>query len=251
VSIPTFEERAKSWSSPPVDDVGYIPAEDLLAMGANEFDETIRRMWKARYQGWRNFESRWVETLGLMATEGKTILDYGCGVGLEGAILSTFGNHVVVADVSEANLAVARRTFRLYETPIAGTVLIREEPPFITVPMPEFDVIHCNGVLHHIPEPVPVVEQMAKWLKPGGELRLMVYSDQAWRIATGLPLPTRPVEHHAAGVQFWQHWDAVGGYADWYDEGRLTERFGRWFEIRECRYLTQDSAYLGAVLVKR
>jgi SAM-dependent methyltransferase len=251
VSIPTFEERAKSWSSPPVDDVGYIPAEDLLAMGANEFDETIRKMWKARYQGWRNYESRWVETLGLLTTEGKTILDYGCGVGLEGAILSTFGNHVVEADISWANLRVAARTFRLYETPLAGTVLIREEPPFITVPLPEFDVIHCNGVLHHIPEPIPVVEQMAAWLKPEGELRLMVYSDQAWRIATGLPVPSRPVERHAAGKEFWRFWDAVGGYADWYNAERLEERFGRWFEIRECRYLTQDNAYLGAVLVKR
>lgn len=250
MTIPSFAERQKQWSSPPVDDIGYIPAVDLLGMDDATFAATIRAMWENRYTGWRNYRSRWVEVLKLLGeTTGKRVLDYGCGVGLEAAIYAAEGNDVWIADISEANLKVAKRTMALYGCREAGSMWIRNDNASMEFPDP-FDVIHCCGVLHHIPNARQAVEAMHGWLEPGGELRLMVYSDFAWRLATGTQPPENVLEDPNF-ERYWQRWDAVGGYADWYSERKLRERFGDLFKVTNATYLTSDRAYLGAVLVKR
>lgn len=256
MSVPSFEERARQWSSPPVDDWGYVPAKDLLALDDESFARMMAGMWHARYEGWRNHQGRWVELFGMHAEggiTGKRILDYGCGVGMEGAQYLTLGNEVFFADISQDNLWVAERLCLTYDKVAAGLWLITNEHPIARQwpAITALDIIHCCGVLHHIPEPEPVVEAMAGWLIDGGRLHLMVYSDYAWRIATKKQTPPKDVLKSEHFETYWRHWDAVGGYADWYDERRLAHRFGQWFSIERCEYLTADRAYLGAVLVKR
>lgn len=251
MTVPTFAARRKAWSSPPVDDIGYLPAEDLLAMDDEAFDDVIQQAVYNRYSGWRNWREHWTNLLTRWdVTQGKRILDYGCGIGLEGLILAK-RNDVFLADISDGNLAVAQRAFKLNGHEPAGVLRINERPPFIEPAPQDLDIILCLGVLHHIPDPVPVVEAMASWLKPGGELRLMVYSNYAWKHAVGTEPPIGPVQHDPGFERFWQHWDAVGGYADWYDSMCLWDRFGEWFNLEECRPVTAKSEYLGAVLVRR
>jgi SAM-dependent methyltransferase len=255
VSVPSFAARREAWSSPPVDDVGYLPASELLAMPDKEFKRVMDRMWHARYGGWRNHEGRWVEMFGMHAggVTGKRVLDYGCGVGMEGAQYANLGNEVWLADIVPDNVKVAERLLGCYGKEPAGIFQIRGEQNLDEWSEPGvFDIVHCVGVLHHIPEPVPVVEAMHGWLADGGRLHLMVYSDYAWRIATGMgPNRNIRVEESIFFETFWQHWDPLGGYADWYDEERLAERFGEWFAVERCGYLTPNREYLGAVLVKR
>lgn len=252
--VPSFAARRQAWSSPPVDDVGYIPTSEMLAMDDEQFTALMDRMWHARYSGWRNHEGRWVEMFGMHTggITGKRILDYGCGVGMEGAQYASLGNEVWLADIWGGNVRVAARLLALYGCAPAGSIVLGADGSAEKwVPPDPFDVIHCAGVLHHIPDPVPVVEAMHGWLVEDGRLHLMVYSDYAWRIATGKQTPPENVLESEHFDRFWQRWDAVGGYADWYDEGRLADRFGEWFAIERCEYLTADRAYLGAVLVKR
>jgi SAM-dependent methyltransferase len=251
VTIPTFTARRKAWSSPPVDDIGYLPAEDLLAMDDEAFDAVIQQAVTNRYSGWRNWREHWTNLLTRWdVTQGKRILDYGCGIGLEGLILAK-RNTVMLADISEGNLAVGRRAFVLngHEEPL--TYMIQEKRPFITPEPRNLDIILCLGVLHHIPEPIPVVEAMASWLKPGGELRLMVYSDYAWKNVVHTEPPQGHVEDDPGFETYWRHWDAVGGFADWYDRARLIESFGEWFDVADYRALTAKREYVGAVLVRR
>jgi len=252
VTIPTFAQRQKQWSSPPVDDIGYIPAADLLAMDDDQFLKVIEQAVANRYGGWRNHKENWTNLLTRWdTTKNKRILDYGCGIGLEGLCLAR-KNTVFMADISEGNLAVATRAFLLSGHEAPTTFTISERSPFLDPNPGELDIILCLGVLHHIPKPEPVVEAMHGWLKPGGELRLMVYSDQAWEIATGeQPSRNGRVEDHPLFHLHWTHWDAVGGYADWYDRDRLEERFEVWFDVTNVTYLTRGREYLGAVLVAR
>lgn len=247
--IPTFANRRKAWSSPPVDDIGYLPARELLTWDTADLLDIIGRMAQSRYGGWRNWEMRWRTTFSLDRTEGKRVLDYGCGVGLEALQYAKRGNRVWLADISYDNLSLAQRVLGMEGQQAEGVFLIKEEAPVLT-PIEPFDVIHCVGVLHHIPDPEPIVEAMAGWLAPQGELRLMVYSDEAWRIATGTEPPPW-VEDSPHFDLFWQHWDPIGGYADWYDCDRLRRRFGKWFTLKLCHPLTEHGEYLGAVLVKK
>jgi SAM-dependent methyltransferase len=252
MTVPTFAERQKAWSSPPVDDIGYIPSSEMLSMSDEQFAALMTSFWHNRYEGWRNHRGNWVDMFEMDTLEGQKILDYGCGVGMEGAQYANLGNKVWLADISSANLMVAERLFRLYGLKEERSLVIKAKPPFLSAKLPPMDVIHCVGVLHHIPEPIPVVKAMHGWLADGGRLHLMVYSDVAWRIATGKhALPEGPVEESPYFEKFWTRWDALGGYADWYDEGRLADRFGEWFDIERCDFLTPHREYLGAVLVKK
>ena len=248
--IPTFASRRKAWSNPPIDDIGYLPSRELLTWDTADLIDIIGRMAESRYSGWRNWEMRWRTTLKLDHTEGKRVLDYGCGVGLEALQYAKRGNRVWLADISQDNLNLAQRILSIEGQKEEGTFLVKEKAPLIT-PAEPFDVIHCVGVLHHIPDAESVVEAMHGWLADNGELRLMVYSDEAWRIATGTEPPAWNVESDPSFDLFWQHWDPIGGYADWYDCKRLNTRFGKWFTVDICQPLTQYGEYLGAVLVKR
>ena len=246
--IPTFEERVEAWSSPPVDDIGYISSQKLLALREDEFLQLIRNMEETRYLGWRNYKNAWREVLGLDSTHDQYVLDCGCGTGMEALQYARAGNSVVVADISRENVRVAMRLLQLegYE---AGSFQITEEF-LVNGLFGEFDVIHCAGCLHHIPDPLPVVEAMVEQLKPAGEIRLMLYSAEAWKVACGTE-PPEVVEDDPQFERYWTHWDPIGGYADWYSYERLEQRFGHLLRIKRYKPLTRNGQYIGAVLGKR
>lgn len=246
--IPTFTARRQSWSHPPVDDVGYVSSRELLAAPAQELRTLIANAESNRYGGWRNYRNLWRKTLRLDETHDKVVLDYGCGIGIEALQYARTGNEVIVADISRDNVRLAMRVLEL-EGFSAGAFQITKAVPVNSL-FGNFDVIHCAGVLHHIPDARRVVQAMAARMSEGGELRLMVYSDEAWRIACGTEPPDR-VEDDPGFHTYWTHWDAVGGYADWYDPDKLVERFGQWFDLVEWSYLTERHEYLGARMVKR
>lgn len=243
-----FEDQVKEWSSPPVDDIGYIPSKTLLAMNEEDFKTLMTNAEFNRYSGWRNWEGRWRDVLGLDSTEGKRVLDYGSGIGIEALQYARAGNTVEIADISMGNLEVAARTLAVNGYGCAGWK-IKGRAPFIDMGH-QVDVIHCAGVLHHIPKPEPVVKRMAELLRDGGQLRLMLYSDRAWEISTATE-PPEVVEGHPKALHYARSWDGVGKFADWYDHDRLKDRFGEWFKLEVYEPLTVNGAYIGAVMRKR
>ncbi len=249
MTVPSFASQKRAWSSPPVDDIGYLPAADLLAMDDHEFCTVMRKMEENRYGGWRNLRNRWIDALRIDDTHDKRVLDYGCGVGVE-ALQFAPSNRVWVADIVPENLWVAERLFELSDFDLEDALLISGRKPYLRPPEP-LDVIHCSGVLHHIVDPVPVVKEMAGWLTDGGELRLMLYSDKAWLAATNEYPPPEDVTDHPLREKFVRTYDAVGDWADWYNQQRLHDRFGEWFGVADYQPITRAGDYVGAVLVKR
>jgi SAM-dependent methyltransferase len=232
---------APGWTSVPVDDVGYFESAELMEKSDDELRELIAGMREARYGGWRNDGGKWRDIMAL-DTGGRTVLDYGCGTGLEALELARAGNRVFVTDVHQANVDLAMRVLRIHGYRADGTVLWGQVMPF--------DTFHLAGVLHHIRYPEDVMRWAWRYMKPGGEVRMMVYSDQGWRIATGSEPPEVAHRH----PDFWRYvrfFDSVGSYADWYDAARLRERFGQWFSLERCEYMTPDGRYLGAVLRRK
>lgn len=123
---------------------------------------------------------RWLrgclERLGLVP---RRVLDFGCGTG--GAIphlLAELGAESVVgSDVSAASLAVARRR--------AGDDRVSFADP-AQLPAGGFDLVHVNGVLHHVDpaERPAVLEAIAAALRPGGVLAL--WENNPWNPGTRL-----------------------------------------------------------------
>lgn len=256
--LPTFKQRAQAWSCPPVDDVGYLSSAEMLEYDDDDLRAMVETFEWNRYNGWRNPGNLWREKLRIDTTSGKRVLDYGCGVGIEALQYARNGNQVSVLDISAKNVWLAERILLLHGH-VAEMLIIKQTETSSKVSEQwvgeaanhkRWDVIHCAGVLHHIPDPRPTIEWMHRFLDPSGELRLMVYTDDAWRLATGTAPPDN-VREHEEFDQYWRTWDPIGGYADWYDAERLTQRFGDLFEVEEFTKICAGGAYAVAILTKR
>lgn len=223
-----FQKNSKEWLSLPVDDIGYIPADELLDMSDADFGRLIAQASDNRYnlKGYRNYKNKWREYLGLDSTKGKRVLDFGCGIGLE-ALQFHRDNTVILADINQASLDVSKRTLGAN----VETALITDVYPFFECQ--PIDIFYANGVLHHTPRFREILERAAEVLKPDGEVRLMLYSDKGWKIAG-----TDPV----------RFFDGVGEYADWYSLEKLTETVGDIYDVFFCEYITTDDRFLVAKL---
>lgn len=122
------------------------------------------------------------------------LLVAGCGTGREAALwaLRFPDARITAIDLSAASLAYARgrcaalgldriefRQLDLHDVADLGRA---------------FDFIACSGVLHHLPDPEAGWAALAAALKPGGVMRVMVYS----KIAR---LKVRAAQRHLADLQ--------------------------------------------------
>lgn len=136
-----------------------------------------------KYFNWRS--TQYYDYLALMPVtgfNGKTVLDYGCGPGhdLVGFGVGSPTAGLIGIDVSSASLDQARERLALHG--FAPQLLhIDERTDRLPVKTASVDYVHCSGVLHHVPNPVGVLRELARVLKPGGRLRLMIYNyESVW-----------------------------------------------------------------------
>jgi 2-polyprenyl-3-methyl-5-hydroxy-6-metoxy-1,4-benzoquinol methylase len=106
------------------------------------------------------------------AIAGKRVLEIGCGMGLHTELMTRAGAKVTALDISPKSVAAtkARLALRGLEADVrevdAETIDFHEE----------FDLIWSWGVIHHSSRTGRVLRNLYNALKPGGELRFMVYS---------------------------------------------------------------------------
>lgn len=110
---------------------------------------------------------------------GKRILEYGCGGGSDAMSFIRRGCAVTYTDIVPGNVATARLRIQQafdMESGSDGIVLVNSNE--IPVPDASFDVVSSHGVVHHIKDPFPVVNEFYRILKPGGLVYIMLYSEQ-------------------------------------------------------------------------
>jgi SAM-dependent methyltransferase len=103
---------------------------------------------------------------------GRTVLDAGCGHGRYLAAFAGLGARVVGLDLGRGPERAGVATAAEADPRIAlvqGSVLA---PPFRDG---TFDLVFCDGVLHHTPDPRGAFLALARLLKPGGALYVWVY----------------------------------------------------------------------------
>jgi SAM-dependent methyltransferase len=126
---------------------------------------------------------------------GKRVLDVGCG---NGYVLSRYARHGAEAhgvDITETAIALSRRRFAL--DGVSGEFR-RTDGETLGYPDRSFDIACAMGVLHHVADPRPMLGEMARVLKPGGELILMLYHRNSWKYRVVLPL-RRLLDPHYRG----------------------------------------------------
>ncbi|NJK37930.1 MAG: methyltransferase domain-containing protein [Oscillatoriales cyanobacterium RM2_1_1] len=110
------------------------------------------------------------------------ILDAGCGTGSSTEYLIKLNSRAAVLgiDLSDGAIKMARERCSQSGICSAGT----PEPEFqrlslydVTQLAGQFDLINCVGVLHHLPDPIRGLRNLAVKLAPGGLMHIFVYAE--------------------------------------------------------------------------
>ena len=107
---------------------------------------------------------------GLELSHGDVVLDFGVGSGWTSWMLSQLGARVIASDVSKVALEIAAE--RYARLPLVGNVSAPVLQLFdghrFEVDEGSVDRIVCNDAFHHVANPVEVLAEFARVLRPGG-----------------------------------------------------------------------------------
>lgn len=110
---------------------------------------------------------------------GKQVLEYGCGGGSDAMSYLRRGCTVALADIVKGN--VERALSRIREVGLgdhALGIVLESSDEIPLVGEGQFDVVSSHGVLHHMRDPLPVLQEFRRVLKTGGILYVMLYTER-------------------------------------------------------------------------
>ncbi|AFZ29959.1 Methyltransferase type 11 [Gloeocapsa sp. PCC 7428] len=112
----------------------------------------------------------------VISTEGKLILDAGCGSGYKSLILAEAnpGAKIVGVDISANSIELAKQRLQYHGFDNAQFHVCRiEDLPSLGL---QFDYINCDDVLYLLSEPAIGLQAMKSVLKPDGIIRANLHS---------------------------------------------------------------------------
>ncbi|MBR1214335.1 class I SAM-dependent methyltransferase [Bradyrhizobium sp. JYMT SZCCT0180] len=136
-----------------------------------------------RHYAWRNAQyPGYIELMPVDKADGLTVLDFGCGPGNDIVGFGHFSKtkKLFGADVSPLALGFARRRAALHNI---GAEFVQLNEARIGLPLADssVDLIHSSGVVHHTPDPVGILRELKRVLRPDGHMQIMVYHrDSIW-----------------------------------------------------------------------
>jgi SAM-dependent methyltransferase len=137
---------------------------------ADDYEAFFRTYDALRYRK----EPHILAALERMAWSGKQVLEIGLGLGADSEQIIRRGAQWSGLDLTEASVSRVRKRLESRNLPYGnlkqGSAL---EIPF---PADSFDTVFSHGVLHHIPDILTAQREIARVLRPGGELIVMLYA---------------------------------------------------------------------------
>jgi ubiquinone/menaquinone biosynthesis C-methylase UbiE len=105
------------------------------------------------------------------ASRGELILDVGCGRAIDGARLSERGAQVVGLEPSQVMIGRAKQHLGRSNAQVAIAQGVGENLPFKSH---SFDKVMCKGALDHFLSPSRTMEEIARVLKPEGQMIISI-----------------------------------------------------------------------------
>ena len=168
----TIEDFGRQWTV--FDDAaGFFGSKELLEDFVMPFD-------LSQIQGWR--------VLDLAAGTGRHVL----------ALLESGAARAVAVERSQA-IEVVREKTREFKDRVTLLQIAGDQIP----PTADFDAVFSIGVVHHIPDPAPVVRAVYGALKPGGKFVVWLYGKEGNELYLLLVKPLRWLSTHLP------HWALV------------------------------------------
>ena len=127
---------------------------------------------------------------------GRSVLEVGCGAGVDLARFAKGGAQVTGVDLSSSAIDLARANFAQQGLEGRFDVADGERLPFANN---SFDLVFAHGVVQYTANPRQLVEECHRVLKPGAEAVFQVYNRISWLNALS-KLMKVPLEHDGAPV---------------------------------------------------
>lgn len=170
------------------------------------------------------------------AWRNAKVLDLGAGLGTETVNFARAGAHVVAVDLSQVSLTLLRK--RCEHESLLGQVRVvcgnyEELDTLLPGEMGTFDLVWAFGSFHHTSHPAKAMAQAWAALKPGGQLRAMVYSKLSWKRFDLL--------HHHGPWTPGRDGDAT---VEWHSEAAHGSPITYSFSLRQARDLCLDAGFV-------
>jgi 2-polyprenyl-3-methyl-5-hydroxy-6-metoxy-1,4-benzoquinol methylase len=138
-----------------------------------EWYEDIDQRWLQSVRLFTGASNPFEELMDLPSISGKRVLEIGCGMGFHTEMMLRAGANLTSIDLSETSVKSTRR--RLEVKGLAGDVR-QMDAEQLEFEDNEFDMVWSWGVIHHSAHTGRILDQIRRSLKPGGDVRLMVYN---------------------------------------------------------------------------
>ncbi len=115
--------------------------------------------------------------------KGKTVLDFGSGVGSLALYLAGRGKQVTGVELSEKAVNAANRSAEKFG--LTRRVKFLRRDIFKTELKQKFDLVICSEVLEHLPDDAKALNKIHSLLKPSGRILVSVPSAKAPLIKLG------------------------------------------------------------------
>jgi SAM-dependent methyltransferase len=129
--------------------------------------------------------------------KNRTVLEVGCGIGIDLLRFAQGGAHVTGIDLSETAITLARKNLTLHGIPVkddgagatggsasgnghAAAVLQVANGEALPFPDNSFDVVYGHGVIQYTADAARLLAECRRVLKPGGQGIFMVYNRVSW-----------------------------------------------------------------------
>jgi SAM-dependent methyltransferase len=123
--------------------------------------------------------------------QGRKVLEIGSGTGrIVGMLVEAGAGQVVAVEPSQAFEVLARNT-EAYGTKVTRLHLRGDETPAL-----DCDLVLSIGVIHHIPNPQPVMQAAWNTLKDGGRCLVWLYGREGNELYLAIAQPLRKLTHN-------------------------------------------------------
>lgn len=166
---PTIDDVRNYWNSH-LNLTQFLGDQDLEP-GSDRFFEEIERSFD-RY----GYKDRVFRDFGRDAA-GKTLLEIGCGLGIELGRLGQLGFDVTGIDLAPQAVELANANLKRKGVTGRAVVANAEALEFEDA---SFDVVYSSGVLQHTPDMDRAIAELHRVLKPGGRILIVLYHRHSW-----------------------------------------------------------------------
>jgi len=163
---------------------------------------------------------------------GELILDVGCGKAIDGARLWEKGAKVIGLEPSHVMMVRAKQYLNESNAQVALAQGIGENLPFKPH---SFDKVMCKGALDHFFSPSETMEEIARVLKPGGEMIISIanFDSLGFRLGKKLYPVTKYLSPSLAKER--KPWEPPPDHTYKFDYPFLSSLMKQHFEIKKTK----------------